>query len=53
MLTLGQAIGDQHSASLITSSVICYRIHTILCACRVGFGGKLEEGGRRLEWFVI
>jgi hypothetical protein len=36
-------------SNFLLSSVICYRIHTILCTCRVGFGGKLEEGGGRLE----
>jgi hypothetical protein len=39
-------------SSFLLGNVICYRIHTILCARRVGFGGKFEEGGRRLEHFV-
>jgi hypothetical protein len=41
--------GISHS---LLHSVIYYRIQAILCACRVGFDGKLEEGGTRLEHFV-
>jgi len=39
-------------SNLLLGCVICYRIHTFLCTCRVGFGGKLEEGDKILEGFV-